>query len=122
MAKLFRASPLNSIWEGSGNVMALDVIRSLQDDKVTEALKKEWTKGLDSKLDDQWSTVLDAVAEAKKDREYSQWNARKITEGLAVAMQGGEMIKAAEKGFIEEKDAKTFLATRMGGGKIYGVL
>ncbi|GMH87834.1 hypothetical protein TrST_g8534 [Triparma strigata] len=122
IAKLFRASPLNSIWEGSGNVMALDVIRSLQDDKVTEALKKEWTKGLDSKLDDQWSKVLGAAYEAKKDREYSQWNARKITEGLAVAMQGGELIKAAEKGFIEEKDAKTFLATRMGGGKIYGVL
>ncbi|VAW01293.1 Acyl-CoA dehydrogenase, partial [hydrothermal vent metagenome] len=44
MPVLFRTSPLNSIWEGSGNVIALDVGRAMQDDKVAQAFVDEMNR------------------------------------------------------------------------------
>jgi putative acyl-CoA dehydrogenase len=41
MARIYREMPLNSIWEGAGNIMAIDLLRSLRGDPVAEALAAE---------------------------------------------------------------------------------
>ncbi|NML14467.1 isovaleryl-CoA dehydrogenase [Azohydromonas caseinilytica] len=41
MARLYREMPLNSIWEGAGNVMALDLLRALRGEAVIEVLQQE---------------------------------------------------------------------------------
>ena len=54
MPRLFRESPLNSIWEGSGNVIALDVLRALaREPAAGEAVWPRWTRprGGDPRLD-----------------------------------------------------------------------
>jgi putative acyl-CoA dehydrogenase len=41
MARMYRTAPLNAIWEGSGNVIALDIQRALGDEAITDAFAKE---------------------------------------------------------------------------------
>src|SRR5262249_17830606 len=82
MPRLFRESPLNSIWEGSGNVICLDVLRAMRNEpKSIEAFVAEIELAQGS------NGALDAAAQNLKDRLRSQSlneaEARRLVEQMA---------------------------------------
>jgi putative acyl-CoA dehydrogenase len=118
MPRLYREAPLGSIWEGSGNVMALDVLRALRAsppaldaflDEVGEAA------GADRRLDDH-SGRLRAALDRPEDLEH---RARRLVEDLALALQGSLLVRHAPPAV-----ADAFCAARLGGGGglAYGTL
>jgi putative acyl-CoA dehydrogenase len=116
LPRLFKESPLNAIWEGSGNVIALDVVRVLtRETPALEALKTELDRArgadphYDRYLDETWALVaapLDAEAQA-----------RRITERLAVATQAALLMARAD-----DDVADLFLSSRVAGdhGDLFG--
>ncbi|MFG1604451.1 isovaleryl-CoA dehydrogenase [Actinoplanes sp. NPDC049265] len=116
LPRLYRDAPLNSIWEGSGNVQALDVLRTLgREPEAAEAFLAEVTAagGADRRLDDAVTGLKDLLARP----EESQ--ARRITERLAVVLQASLLVRHAPAAV-----ADAFCATRLGGdhGETFGTL
>jgi len=94
MPRLFRESPLNGIWEGSGNVMALDVLRAAarEPDSVGALLAElELARGADARLD---RAVADLHAELA-DTGDLEVRARRIVERAALALQGSLLVRHA---------------------------
>jgi putative acyl-CoA dehydrogenase len=121
MPLLYRDAPLNSIWEGSGNVAALDVLRALV--KEPEGLPAfmaecELAEGADQRLDDHLDRVRENSA-AVFSREDPQFEARRIVEDLALALEASLLVRHAPAAV-----ADTFCASRLGrdGGHAYGTL
>ena len=87
MPRLFRESPLNGIWEGSGNVICLDVLRALaREPQALDAFLAELdaTQGADERLDE-------AVARLRADLGDIvgiEARARRVVEAMALALQG----------------------------------
>jgi putative acyl-CoA dehydrogenase len=109
MPRLFRESPLNSIWEGSGSVTALDLLRALdREPEATDALLAELGSafGADRRLD---AAVRDVVAELG-DRADGAGGARRLAEKVATAVQGALLVRAGDPDV-----ADLFCATRLGG-------
>ncbi len=108
MPRLYREAPLNSIWEGSGNVMCLDVLRALQrDQNALPALFKEldFAKGANRNFDV-------SLADLKSKLESSkgiETEARLITEKMACLIQASIFIR----GEHEEK-ISAFCDSRLG--------
>lgn len=118
MPRLFRESPLNSIWEGSGNVICLDVLRAIaKDPGALDAVMAEIeaARGGDRRLD---AAIVDLKAELA-DTHHLEGRARLLTERLALALQGSLLVRHS----IPEV-ADVFCATRLqaGGGRCYGTL
>jgi putative acyl-CoA dehydrogenase len=112
MPLIFRESPLNSIWEGSGNVNALDVLRALS--REPEALNA-WivevgkARGEDDRLD----RAIEGVLEQLSDTSDLELRARRLAGQMASTLQGALLVQHAP---AEVADA--FCATRL--GKEYG--
>jgi putative acyl-CoA dehydrogenase len=107
MPRLYREMPLNSIWEGSGNVMCLDVLRALQKTpRALEALTAELRGGRakDPRLD-RYVDALEASASAARDHEG---DARRFTEQLVLALQGALLMRHGD-----EQVADAFITTRL---------
>jgi putative acyl-CoA dehydrogenase len=120
---LFRDSPLNSIWEGSGNVAALDVLRALvREPEAADAYLRECARaaGAEPRLDAHLARVRERVtalrATAPGEAEYG---ARGLVEDLALALQGSLLVRHAPPAV-----ADAFCAARLGGagGRVYGTL
>ncbi len=118
MPRLFRQSPLNSIWEGSGNVNALDVLRALA--KSPEVLgayfdELDLAAGGDPRLDAFVASVRDEFA----DLQDVEVRARRVVERLALAWQGSLLVRNAPHAV-----ADAFCASRLGGdaGLAFGTL
>jgi putative acyl-CoA dehydrogenase len=115
MPRLLRDSPLNSIWEGSGNVSALDVLRALA--KEPEALPAllaecELGRGGNATLD----AHLDRVAATQP--QDPEFEARRVVSDLAVALQASLLVRQAPAAV-----ADAFCASRLEGvGRAYGTL
>ncbi|MFF4572954.1 acyl-CoA dehydrogenase family protein [Streptomyces sp. NPDC001410] len=118
LPRLVRESPLNSIWEGAGNVQALDVLRALQrepgalDACLTEIGRAH---GADHRLD---RAVKDLFTELA-DLDGIEGRARRLVERLALVLQGSLLVRHAPP---EVADA--FCASRLGGdrGAAFGTL
>jgi putative acyl-CoA dehydrogenase len=114
LARLYREAPLNSIWEGSGNVNALDVVRALDREPASlEALEKELqrVRGRSRELD---ALVDAAVARARAldpGTPGAAFQARSVVEGLAVALQASLVVEHSPAAV-----ADAFLASRVHGG------
>jgi putative acyl-CoA dehydrogenase len=115
---LFRESPLNSIWEGSGNVNALDVLRALS--RSPEALDAWLTevgaaRGQDRNLDRTVELVLTALA----DLESLEVGARRLAARMAQCLQGALLVR-----YATPEVADAFCASRLGGewGGTFGTL
>jgi putative acyl-CoA dehydrogenase len=115
---LYRDAPLNSIWEGSGNVAALDVLRAMV--KEPEGLAAfvaecELALGAEPRLD----AHLDGVRARLASGDELEFQARRIVEDLAVALQGSLLVRYAPPAV-----ADAFCAARLGGdgGRVYGTL
>ena len=92
MARIYREMPLNSIWEGAGNIMALDLLRALRGARVAQALEHELApvRGADSALDRAVARVLDAV-----DGTVHEAQARSLTRELALVLQAAMLRRHA---------------------------
>jgi putative acyl-CoA dehydrogenase len=118
MPRLYREAPLSSIWEGSGNVMALDVLRALA--KSPEALDTFFAEvdeaaGADARLD---AFAADTRAEFA-DHEAIEQRARRVVERMALCLQGSLLVRHAPPAV-----ADAFCAARLEGdaGLNYGTL
>jgi putative acyl-CoA dehydrogenase len=131
MPLLYRDAPLNSIWEGSGNVAALDVLRAIV--KEPEGLPAflaecELAAGAEPRLDAHLTAVRERVTaifaggegDSPEERLYAgQFSARRVVEDLAVALQASLLVRHAPAAV-----ADAFLAGRLDGdrGRVYGTL
>lgn len=116
MPRHYREAPLLSIWEGSGNVNALDVLRALTRDPGTaEALFAELAlaQGADARLDAAVSRLKNGLSEA------TETGARRLVEQMALTLQASLLVRHAPAAV-----ADAFCATRLGGdwGHAFGTL
>jgi putative acyl-CoA dehydrogenase len=118
MARLYREAPLNSIWEGSGNVQCLDVLRAIQ--KSPESLKALFheireARGADARLD----IFVNELRTQLERTEDLETRARRVVERLALALQASLLVRHAPP---EVADA--FCASRLAGdgGRAFGTL
>ncbi len=116
MARVFRQSPLNSIWEGSGNVICLDVLRAMaREPGSVEALMAELKAATGS--DRRYDTFVGALAD-RFAKPIDQADARSLCEGLGLALQGSLLVRHAPP-FV----ADAFCAGRLASeGRCYGTL
>jgi putative acyl-CoA dehydrogenase len=106
LARLYREAPVNSIWEGSGNVMALDVLRSLADPVTLESLQAEFAPAVGrSPIFDRYWSAWSAQA---TNVEGTIAAARTIAAGLARLWQAALLIQHAPA-FV----ADAFVASRL---------
>ena len=85
MARLYRQAPLNAIWEGSGNVICLDVLRAMQiEPDSVEVLRKELhsARGKDARYDLHLSRVDDVISSFQRDARW-QGHPRRPTKHYA---------------------------------------
>ncbi|MFE0176598.1 acyl-CoA dehydrogenase family protein [Streptomyces sp. NPDC059002] len=118
MPRLLREAPLNSIWEGSGNVQALDVLRALQREPLAlNAFLQEVGKarGADHRLDGAIKDMLTELA----DLEGIEARARRLVERMALVLQGSLLVR-----YAPPEVADAFCASRLGGdwGAAFGTL
>jgi len=116
LPRLYREAPLNSIWEGSGNVICLDALRALhKEPQARDALVAELrlARGADRRLD---AAVDHAEAQLASPEEAG---ARRLVESLALALQGSLLVRHSP---APVSDA--FCATRLSGdhGYAFGAL
>jgi putative acyl-CoA dehydrogenase len=108
-ARVYREMPLNAIWEGSGNVMALDLLRVLQREPETVAIVLEdlaTAAGGDTHLKAQ----LERVRRMLHEPRLLEQRGRSLTEALAT-LAAGTILRAHAPAFV----ADAFLATRLSG-------
>ncbi|GAA6527861.1 acyl-CoA dehydrogenase family protein [Intrasporangium sp. DVR] len=113
LARLYREAPLNSIWEGSGNVNALDVIRAISREPASlEALTKELhrVRGVSRALDEQTDQAVQQAHSLEPDSPGAAFTARSAVEGLAVALQAALLVEHSPT------VADAFIASRVEGG------
>lgn len=108
MARLFRESPVNAIWEGSGNVQCLDILRAI--DKQPEVLDAFFTEvqkaaGADKRLD----AFTKALQKDFADTADLQFRARNLADRMALALQGALLVQHAP-----DYVADAFCAGRLG--------
>jgi putative acyl-CoA dehydrogenase len=110
LGRLFRESPLNSIWEGSGNVMALDMLRAMsREPQVRAALITELRSAGGSNTD--FDLAVNAAEQWLNSALHDESKARAQTEHLAVLLQASLMIR-----YAPTDSAKVFIASRIASG------
>ena len=116
MARIYREMPLNSIWEGAGNIMALDLLRGLRKGDAVAALEKELApaRGQHAALD----RLADALP-ARIEAMASEAEARRLAQDVALAVQAALLVQTAPPAV-----AHAFCAARLAGdwGHAFGTL
>jgi putative acyl-CoA dehydrogenase len=118
MPRLYREAPLASIWEGSGNVMSLDVLRALtRSPRSLEVFfeEVEQASGADERLDGRVRRLKDQFADSSTLEE----RARRVVESMALCLQGSLLVRHGAPAV-----ADAFCASRLAGdaGLEYGTL
>ncbi|HET6151561.1 MAG TPA: acyl-CoA dehydrogenase family protein [Marmoricola sp.] len=118
MPRLYREAPLNSIWEGSGNVNALDVLRALGREPASlEALmgELELSRGADARLD----AAVGRLGSQLGDLDGIEFRSRALVEQMALVLQGSLLVRNAPTAV-----ADAFIASRLDGrgGLAFGTL
>ncbi|MEZ5583568.1 MAG: acyl-CoA dehydrogenase family protein [Candidatus Competibacteraceae bacterium] len=118
LPRLYREAPVNSIWEGSGNVQCLDVWRALSREPAIRDVYLAELKaalGCNRHLD---RTIVDLEGELKKTAD-PEYRARRIVETMALAFQGSLLVQTGNATV-----ADAFCAARLGDDKglVYGTL
>ena len=109
MPRMYREAPVNSIWEGSANIMCLDVLRALA--REPRALPSvfsvlEQVAGSDQRLDNAVTQLRDALTDPKD----AEFRARALTSRMAIALQAALLIQHAPAAVSE-----AYIASRLGG-------
>ncbi|WP_122421553.1 acyl-CoA dehydrogenase family protein [Pseudomonas viridiflava] len=116
LPRLYREAPVNSTWEGSGNVQCLDVLRALSKEPgVLDALFDELGDGHG---DRRLAAHITALKGDFTDLSDIQYRARQLTEDIAVALQAKLLLEAGNTAVSDG-----FIAGRIAaGGRVYGAL
>jgi putative acyl-CoA dehydrogenase len=110
VARRFRESPLNSIWEGSGNIMCLDVLRALaREPRTLDALAALF--GGAAGRDPRFDRYVGALLADLRDDNQSELRARDLTQRIALAAQAALFLAHGPEPVCE-----AFLATRLTAG------
>lgn len=116
MARIYREMPLNSIWEGAGNIMALDLLRALRKADAAAALAQELApaKGAHPALD-----KLAASLPARVEAMATEVEARRLAQDVALAVQAALLVQGAPAAVSD-----AFCASRIAGdwGHAFGTL
>jgi putative acyl-CoA dehydrogenase len=116
MARIYREMPLNSIWEGAGNIMALDLLRALRKGDAAAALAHELTpaKGAHPALDRMAAALPTRVEEMATEIE-----ARRLAQDVALAVQAALLYQTAPSAVFG-----AFCDSRLAGnwGQAFGTL
>jgi putative acyl-CoA dehydrogenase len=117
LPRLYREAPLSSIWEGSGNVAALDVLRAVvREPESVDALFAEigLATGVDRRLDGAIVELKDLLAGTPEEAQ-----ARRVAERIALVLQASLLVRHSPAAI-----ADAFCASRLGGdwGHVYGTL
>jgi putative acyl-CoA dehydrogenase len=119
MARLYREAPVNSIWEGSGNIMCLDVLRAIQrdPDDALQLLRDLGRRAGDNAAVAAELAALQAMLRGTPDQLEA--NARRFTQSLVLTAQAALMLDHAEPA-----NAGLFAASRLGRqhGRVFGTL
>ncbi|HEY7594218.1 MAG TPA: acyl-CoA dehydrogenase family protein [Actinophytocola sp.] len=119
MPRLYREAPLISIWEGSGNVAALDVLRAMR--SGTEAFLNEVNQGAgyDARLDAAIGGLEREIVRLAADPAAAQAGARRLVERMALVLQGSLLVQYGHPAV-----ADAFCASRLDGdwGVAFGTL
>jgi putative acyl-CoA dehydrogenase len=113
LARLYREFPVNSIWEGSGNVMCLDVLRGFaKGPDVRDALAAELglAAGVDPRYDAYCARLLESLPAASQE----EFGARRLAEQLVVAVQAGLLLRHAPA-FVADAFVASRVARDVGG-------
>ena len=117
LPRIYREMPVNSIWEGSGNVMCLDVLRAIaRIPKADEVLRGELDCG-DKRVAQAAERLLQRLSAPERNDEAQ---ARALVRELVLALQAALLVKHAPATM-----ADAFCATRLdgeGGGSVFGLL
>ncbi|HKU88347.1 MAG TPA: isovaleryl-CoA dehydrogenase [Steroidobacteraceae bacterium] len=118
IARRYRELPLNSIWEGSGNIMCLDVLRALsREPRALEALTASWTGSRGR--DDRFDRYVDRLLDDLRVGQIGEPQARSLTERIALATQAAILLQGESSAV-----AAAFVASRIttGAPAAFGVL
>ncbi|WP_405134661.1 acyl-CoA dehydrogenase family protein [Nocardia sp. NBC_01388] len=118
MPRLYREAPLMSIWEGSGNVAALDALRAMarQPESVQAYFDEvSLARGANAHLD----TAIDRIGKELTDLSDIEYRSRRVVELMALVLQGSQLVRHGNQAV-----ADAFCATRFGGdwGIAFGTL
>jgi putative acyl-CoA dehydrogenase len=118
MPRLYREAPLSSIWEGSGNVAALDVLRAMA--KQPASLDAFFAEvDLAAGADPRWDAAVLRLRGELADLDRAEGRARRIVETMALVLGGSLLVRHGHPAV-----ADAFCATRLAGdwGNAYGTL
>jgi len=117
LPRMYREAPLNSIWEGSGNVISLDVLRAMQREPAAmDALCAElaFSRGADSRLD----RGVEALVASMRGARLSESDARRVAGGIATALAASLLVRSAPAPIVD-----AYCASRLAeGGGAFGTL
>jgi putative acyl-CoA dehydrogenase len=118
LPRLYREAPLNSIWEGSGNVNALDVLRAMSREPESVAAflaEVGLAQGSDPRFDRAFAGLKGELADAAE----AETRARRVVERMAVTLQGSLLLRYGDPAV-----ADAFCASRLGAdwGHTFGTL
>ena len=114
LARLYRDAPVNSIWEGAGNIQCLDVLRALEKDpRTVDVLVQELNlaTGNNPLYDD----FVSRLANDLREPHQTESNSRSLVARLGLALQAGILVQHAP-----DTVAKAFCASRLAGGAQIG--
>jgi putative acyl-CoA dehydrogenase len=119
LPRLYRQAPLNSIWEGSGNIQCLDVLRALRKEPATADAffaELESVRGGDTRLDAESVALRQSLDGSAADLEAGS---RTIVERMALALQASCLIRGGNTVIVD-----AFCESRLGGahGAAFGTL
>src|SRR5579883_429289 len=119
LPRIYREAPVNSIWEGYGNVMCLDVLRAIErTPRATDVLAQELAEGAaaDARMK---AFVADLMRRLASPARHDEAQARRLTCDLALALQASLLLRHAPSGVAE-----AFCAARLvgEGGGVFGAL
>ncbi|MFN2525933.1 MAG: acyl-CoA dehydrogenase family protein [Actinomycetota bacterium] len=117
LPRLYRETPLNSIWEGSGNVSCLDVLRALA--RTPECLEAFFEEVQLASGDERLDRLVVEIRGELGDTTEIETRARRIVERMAIALQASLLLRHGDAVV-----ADAFCQTRVagGGGRAYGTL
>jgi putative acyl-CoA dehydrogenase len=118
MPRLYREMPLNSIWEGSGNVICLDVLRAMvRSPQSVEIFMSEVREGAAG--EPRLAAFADSLEREMADFSDIEIRARRVVERMALALQGSLLVRHGDPAV-----ADAFCATRLGAdwGRAFGTL
>jgi putative acyl-CoA dehydrogenase len=117
LPRLLRQAPLNSIWEGSGNIQCLDLLRALRREPACRAAlfgELARARGADALLDAEVARLSDELDATEADESRARW----LAERLAIALQASLLLRGGDADV-----ASAFCATRLGErGLAFGAL